>query len=428
MTVLDPIKYSKAVEKKICRGRDRYYLYFGCTPFIGGMSRGFTCGCNFKCAFCLSPFRDFLEGETRFILSSLYKEVRETRGYYSPEEVVEKMVNNEKSKKIDEIAMFDGVKPKRSKYPYIDVGYAEITIGRDHLLGLCEAASKTDYILVVETNGLLLGYETDYAQALAPFKDRIKVRVGVKAASPEMMTRVTGVKGDGVEYIYKAISNLIEAGIIPDVAAVCDPRIYPDSERELMIKKIRDAGFEGEITEEKIFPYYPAYKRFIEAGWDPYILATNGKIEVTGKRIPGTYMIQRFDGEPLVMPDSASKSFILDKFFREMRANFKNTIYKKFDAVVEFNIDGKNGGSWHFTINNGKVVLEKGMAVSPDLSYTMDMETAYECFVIERLDFAHAFLSGKIIMHGDRNIHFEIVEVFDLFNKTVEIANCANLR
>jgi uncharacterized Fe-S cluster-containing radical SAM superfamily protein/putative sterol carrier protein len=416
MSLIDPYKYSKAVEKQICKGRDRYYAYFGCTPFIGGMSRGFTCGCNFKCVFCLSPFRDFANGETRFILSSLYKEIKRTRGFYSPEEVIERLVSNENSKKMDEIAMFDGVKPKISKYKYIDVGYAEITIGREHLLGLCKAAAKTDYKFVVETNGFLIGYESDYAQALAPYKDNILVRVGVKAGTSSMMEKLVGIKGSSVEYTFKGIENLCNVGIQPDVAIMYDPRIYPESEKEIMIKKIQESGYTGDIHVEKVYPYYTAYKRFVEAGWDPYLLATNGKLEVSGKRIKGTYMIERFDGDSLLLPDSYSKGSMLDRYFRNLLSKGDFSTYNNLNVVIEFNIEGKHGGTWRFNIDNSKVSLERGMTINPDLVYVMDLDTAIDCFVSEKLDFAQSFLSGKIKMQGDLNLHFKLVEIFDLFS------------
>lgn len=411
MSVSDVYKLSKAMKQKVCRGRDRYYMYFGCTPFIGGMSRGFSCGCNFRCKFCLSPFRDFLAGETCFILPSLYKEVIETRGFYSPEEVIERLVKNEKAKKMDEIAMFDGVEPRRSKFSYIDVGYAEITLGREHLLGLCEAASKTDYIFVVETNGFLLGYETDYAEALVPYKDRILVRVGVKAGSPEMFEKLVGVKGAD-DYVFKGISNLIKAGITPNVAMMCDPRIYPADEKELMRKKIRDAGYEGPIVEEKVHPYFPAYKRFVEGGLDPYILATNGKLEITGKRIKGTYFLERFNGESLLLPDYSLKAAKVGKFFTSMLSNFKPDKAKDCNAVIEFNIDGEDGGSWHFTIDKGKCTLEKGMTINPNVRFSMDVDTAYNCYITKKMDFAQAMFEGKLKVEGDHNFPFKIAEIF----------------
>nr|WP_319396793.1 radical SAM protein [uncultured Desulfobacter sp.] len=412
MAHLDVYKYSKAVEKMVCRGRDRYYLYFGCTPFLGGMSRGFTCGCNFKCCMCLSPFRDFLEGESRFLLNSMYDEISKTRGFYSPEEVVDILVNNENEKKIDEIAMFDGVKPKRSKLRYIDVGYAEISLGREHLLGLCKAAAKTDYIFVIETNGFMIGYESDYAAALAEYKDNILVRVGVKAASEEMYQKVIGVKNAG-DYVFKAIQNLIDAGIQPNVAMMCDPRIYSAQEKALMEKKIRDAGYTGKIAEEKIFNYYTAYRRFVESGYDPYELSTNNKLTITGKRVQGSYMLERIAGDEFLLPEAGLKHDLLTQHFREMLNNFNPEKANNLDAVIEYNIDGKDGGSWCFNVKDGACILNRGMAQEePNISFNMDLDTAYETMISKTRDRTDAFFAGDVKIKGDANLPFQIHEIF----------------
>lgn len=409
----DVYKYSKAVEKRVCQGRDRYYLYFGCTPFIGGMSRGFTCGCNFKCNMCLSPFRDFLEGDRRFLLYSMYDEISKTRGFYSPEQVIEILASNEKRKKIDEIAMFDGVKPKKSKYKYLDVGYAEISLGRDHLLGLCRAASKTGYIFVVETNGFMVGYESDYAAALAEYKDSILVRVGVKAASPEMYKKVIGVSNAG-EYVFKGIQYLVEAGLDVNVAMMCDPRIYSNEEKQLMQRKIRESGYMGEIHEEKIFNYYTAYKRFVESGYDPYLLSRNNVLEIIGKRIPGTYQLERINGENILLPSVGQKMRMLNDFFRDMLTNFNAEAAEGLNETIEYNIDGPGGGSWHFIVLDGSCRLEKGMALQkPGISITMDVDTAYTCFITRTLDRTQAFFNGRISIEGNPNLSFSIFEIFN---------------
>ena len=413
MTMPNIVDLTKQVEKRVCRGRDRYYLYFGCTPFAGGMSRGMTCGCNFRCAMCLSPFREFLHGETRFILPSMYKEIRKTAGFYSPEEVVEQCVTNEKEKKIDEIAMFDGVVPKRSKLKYLDVGYAEIAIGKKHLLGLCEASSKTDYVFVVETNGWLIGYDQDYASELARYRDNILVRVGVKAGSPEWNARIIGVKGVD-DYVFKGIYNLLCAGITPIVAMMCDERIYPKSEVELIERKIRETGYKAEITREKAFPYYPAYKRWVERGNDPYVLATDGKIQINGKRIPGTFFLERFDGSALLLPDEKKKGAMVQKRFLRMLNDFTPEADPDFKGVIEFDIDGKGGGSWHFIIDKGTCRLERGMCNKVSLRYTMNVETAYECYITEKTDFARALFEGDITLDGNMNLLYKVARFFNL--------------
>lgn len=415
MALPDIVELTKAVQKRVCRGRDRYYTYFGCTPFIGGMSRGFTCGCNFRCSMCLSPFREFVNGETRFILPSLYKDISETAGFYSPEEVIDICIKNEKGRKIDEIALFDGVVPRRSKFPYLDVGYAEIAIGKEHLLGLCKATAPTGYIFVVETNGWLIGYDDEYAKELAKYKDTILVRVGVKAASEEYCEKIIGCR-NVKDYVFRGIKNLIDNGIVPDVAMMCDRRFYPQSEIDLMVKKIRDAGYENEITEEKAFSYYTAYKRWVERGNDPKVWAKNGKLEISGKRILGTYFIERFNGDHLLLPGKKDKAQRLSRHFEKMLKDFDISHARRLKGVIEFSIDDKFGGTWSFIFDGNSCMLQRGVVGNPLIRYIMDLESAYECFIEGTLDFAHALFQNRVRIEGNHNLLYDVALSFNLFD------------
>lgn len=96
----------------------------------------------------------------------------------------------------------------------------EPTICRKHLIEVAGLLEGYDLEFVVEPNGLLLGYDRGYAGELSRFTN-VVVRVSFKGVSPEEFHRLTGAKPEFYELQFKALENLIDAGLEPGV------RVYP---------------------------------------------------------------------------------------------------------------------------------------------------------------------------------------------------------
>ena len=66
---------------------------------------------------------------------------------------------------------------------------------KDHLLQVLELVGTTDYLFMLETNGILLGHDQNYSEELDRFRNNLHVRVSLKAGTPEGFQRRTGAAG-----------------------------------------------------------------------------------------------------------------------------------------------------------------------------------------------------------------------------------------
>ncbi len=121
---------------------------------------------------------------------------KKTGRFYSPKEV------------------FDGLARSARKHGHkiISASASEGTIGREHLMQLLDLVEDSEFVYVLETNGMILGNDPNYVSALSKYK-RLHVRVSIKGDNPEQYHELTGADQDSYELPYKALSHLIEAGV-----------------------------------------------------------------------------------------------------------------------------------------------------------------------------------------------------------------------
>ena len=179
----DPIALAAATEMVVVDGARRKYVQLG-RPlrFYGGTTSATEVGCNLRCKFCFSD-------------KPVWKP-KKTGKFYSPQEV------------------FDGLARSARKHGHkiISASASEGTIGREHLMQLLDLVEDSEFVYVLETNGMILGNDSDYARSL-PKYNRLHVRVSIKGDSPEQYHELTGADPDSYELPYVAIQNLIAAGV-----------------------------------------------------------------------------------------------------------------------------------------------------------------------------------------------------------------------
>jgi uncharacterized Fe-S cluster-containing radical SAM superfamily protein len=118
--------------------------------------------------------------------------------------------------------------------------------------------AATDYpLFILETNGILLGSDRDYVKRLAPFADKLYVRVSLKAATPEGFTQRTGGLGEFLELPFRALTFLLEDRIFCRAAAMTDHRVMPREERSILLARLRkiDSKLATDLEEEAIGSY-----------------------------------------------------------------------------------------------------------------------------------------------------------------------------
>lgn len=237
--LFNPIELYKKTEKIVCKDSNRKYTKFYCTGVYGGISTGYTVGCCLRCVFCwVDLSRDFPYKYGKF---------------YSPNQVYERLLQNAKIKKVKKFRISGG----------------EPTICKEHLLELLNLAAKEDYLFILESNGIVLGDDEKYIKELGKYpKDRLHIRISLKAGTKDGFQKRTGAIGDYYILPYKTIQNLLKSDISFHVASMSDPRLMPADERREMLNKLKEIGYFRYLEEEICDPYSTTIIRMKSAGFN----------------------------------------------------------------------------------------------------------------------------------------------------------------
>ena len=248
----DPVELARETEEITTRegpeGLERKYAGIYSAPVYGGIATGYAVGCCLRCIYCWGNWsRDFPEKFGQF---------------YSPKKLAERLF---KAARNGIIApgweRFRNLKVERLR-----ISGCEPTLAKDHLLSVLPHVMSSKYpLFILETNGILLGYDRSYAKQLAKFKDKLYVRVSFKAATPESFTMRTGAIGESYELPFNALKFLLDEGIYTRAAAMTDPNVMPQDERRILISMLDEidpsADYSTTLEEEQIDEYDTTIKR-----------------------------------------------------------------------------------------------------------------------------------------------------------------------
>ncbi len=175
----DPIKLTETTEKIVIKGNRRKYANLARhLRFYGGTISATEVGCNLRCKFCFSD--------------DPVRKPATTGKFYSPEEVFNALIK----------------KAKKHGTKLISASASEGTLGKQHLFDLLDLVDKTDYIYILETNGITIGNDESFAKELSRFKN-LHVRVSIKGCNYKEYSMLTNAKSESYDLPYKAIKNLI---------------------------------------------------------------------------------------------------------------------------------------------------------------------------------------------------------------------------
>ncbi|RLF08679.1 MAG: molybdenum cofactor biosynthesis protein MoaA [Thermoprotei archaeon] len=245
----DPLQLSRIVEKQVTRGNERKYYRFRGGRWYGGIATADCVGCNLKCVFCwgFQP-RDNLRSYGRF---------------YTPEKVFRELMS---------IAF-------RRGYKLVRVSGNEPTIGRRHLLELLEFFEQTEKLFILETNGILLGYNKNYAQELSKYT-HIHVRVSLKGTDEEEFSKLTGAKPEAFRLQLKALGNLLNYNVSAHPAVMLSFSTYENLKRLKDRLREIDKLLVDKLEEEYVFLYPHVVEQLKKAGIKPRIAFTPDNIPV----------------------------------------------------------------------------------------------------------------------------------------------------
>jgi len=205
----------------------------------GGIATGYASGCCLRCIFCWVHWsRDFPKKHGSF---------------KSPDEAFNTMSRMARRRRVNQFR----------------ISGAEPTLGKSHLLDLLELVERSPFrIFILETNGLLIGADSEYAREISRF-EKVHTRVTLKAGTPEAFTRKTGAKPEFFELPFQGIENLLRVGMSCHVAAMsADSRFMNEGERNSLFERLGaiHPALVKNLEEEIVTPYPAARERLRYAG------------------------------------------------------------------------------------------------------------------------------------------------------------------
>jgi uncharacterized Fe-S cluster-containing radical SAM superfamily protein len=181
VSVYDPLKLAEETIKEVCRGGSRKYYRFRPARFYGGIATADCVGCCLRCAFCWSW--------------NVVSRPKQSGKFYAPEDVASRLMEIAEKKHLNKIRI-SGNEP---------------TICRDHLIRVLELIDKR-YLFILETNGILIGSDENYARDLSRFRN-LHVRVSLKGTCSDEFSKLTGAIPEGFDLQLKALENLVRNGV-----------------------------------------------------------------------------------------------------------------------------------------------------------------------------------------------------------------------
>ena len=77
---------------------------------------------------------------------------------------------------------------------------------------MLDLVEGSEFVYILETNGMTLGDDPAFAKSLARYKN-LHVRVSIKGCNPKEFHRLTGARASAYELPFKALQHLIDAGV-----------------------------------------------------------------------------------------------------------------------------------------------------------------------------------------------------------------------
>ena len=97
--------------------------------------------------------------------------------------------------------------------------------------------------------------------------------------------------------------------------------------------------------------------------------------------------------------------------FSAMPQNFNADAAKGMNSVIQFNLSGDGGGTWHVAIKDGACSVTEGAHASPNMTMTM-AASDYVDMISGKLNGQMAFMSGKLKIAGDMGLAMKMQSLF----------------
>lgn len=97
--------------------------------------------------------------------------------------------------------------------------------------------------------------------------------------------------------------------------------------------------------------------------------------------------------------------------FSQMPQNLNADAAKGMNSVIQFNLTGDGGGTYHLVIKDGTAAVNEGAHSSPNMTMTMAAQD-YVDMITGKLNGQMAFMSGKLKIAGDMGLAMKMQSLF----------------
>lgn len=185
--VYDSVQRHLAIEKLVTRqgveGQEKKYYRVRAARWYGGIVTADCVGCGLACKFC-------------WISDAVMMRPAEIGKFYTSRQIANELVALARKRHMNQLRISGG----------------EPTIGKEHLLELLDQLQRKDYDFILETNGILIAYDENYAIDLSKY-DFIHARVSLKGCNEQEFAMITGAKPHHYKLQLKSLERLIDAGV-----------------------------------------------------------------------------------------------------------------------------------------------------------------------------------------------------------------------
>jgi putative sterol carrier protein len=99
--------------------------------------------------------------------------------------------------------------------------------------------------------------------------------------------------------------------------------------------------------------------------------------------------------------------------FDAMTSKFRPDKAQGVNAVIQYDIAGDEGGTWHAVIKDGACMVQSGAAPTPTLTLNMSSQDWLD-MIAGKLSGQMAFMSGKLKLKGDMGLAMKLGSLFQV--------------
>lgn len=238
MPLYDSVARHEAMEKLVvrdtARGQEKKYWRFRFDRWYGGIVTADAVGCGLTCKYC-------------WVSDAVMFKPAATGKFYGSDEAAKILVNMANKRGLRQLRVSGG----------------EPTIGKRHLLQLLEHLKEQSLLFILETNGILIGNNSQYAEDLSEKYPFLHARVSLKGCNEREFATLTDAKPEGFTLQLKALENLVQVGV------ECHPAVMTSfstkEHLQSLVERLKriSSRLARELEVEELI-LYPEVKRKIE--------------------------------------------------------------------------------------------------------------------------------------------------------------------